>query len=106
MAQKTKEDPYFKQNVKQCEELSIPYGVYYYSLAQDAIQAKKEADFVTSLLDNKVPDLGVFIDLEDEEFQEDLSNDTLTVSESTFSTSNIKLFSVLSELLVITFGAA
>lgn len=81
---KTKEDPYFKQNVKQCEELSIPYGVYYYSLAQDAIQAKKEADFVTSLLDNKVPDLGVFIDLEDEEFQEDLSNDTLTTVATTF----------------------
>lgn len=79
-----KEDPYFKQNVKQCEDLSIPYGIYYYSLARDATQAKKEADFVTALLDDKTPDLGVFIDLEDEEFQEDLSNDTLTTIATTF----------------------
>jgi len=81
---KTKEDSYFKQNVKQCEELSIPYGVYYYSLARDAAQAKKEADFVTSLLNDKIPALGVFIDLEDEEFQGDLSNDTLTIIATTF----------------------
>lgn len=80
----TKEDPYFKQNVKQCEDLSIPYGIYYYSLARDAIQAKKEADFVAALLDNKIPDLGVFIDLEDEEFQGDLSNDALTTVVTTF----------------------
>lgn len=75
---KTIEDPYFKRNIKQCEELSIPYGIYYYSLARDINQAKKEAAFVTSLIKNKVPDLGVFIDLEDEEFQGNLSNDTLS----------------------------
>lgn len=75
---KTIEDPYFKSNVKQCEELSIPYGIYYYSLARDANQAKKEAAFVTSLIKNKVPDLGAFIDLEDEEFQGNLSNETLS----------------------------
>lgn len=75
---KTIEDPYFKKNLKQCEELSIPYGIYYYSLARDVNQAKKEAKFVTSLLKGKVPDLGVFIDIEDEEFQGDLSNDTLS----------------------------
>lgn len=75
---KTIEDPYFKKNIKQCEELSIPYGIYYYSLARDVNQAKREAKFVTSLLKGKVPDLGVFIDIEDEEFQGDLSNDTLS----------------------------
>ena len=75
---KTIEDPYFKKNIKQCEELSIPYGIYYYSLARDVNQAKREAKFVTYLLKGKVPDLGVFIDIEDEEFQGDLSNDTLS----------------------------
>lgn len=75
---KTIVDPYFEQNIKQCEELSIPYGVYYYSVARDSVQAVKEANFVTTLLNNKVPDLGVFIDIEDEQFQGDLSNDTLT----------------------------
>lgn len=75
---KTIEDPYFKKNIRQCEELSIPYGIYYYSLARDNNQAKKEALFVNSLLKDKTPDLGVFIDLEDEEFQGNLSNDTLS----------------------------
>lgn len=75
---KTIVDPYFEQNIKQCEELSIPYGIYYYSVARDTAQAVKEANFVTTLLNNKVPDLGVFIDIEDEQFQGDLSNDTLT----------------------------
>lgn len=81
---KTKEDPYFKQNLKQCEELSIPYGIYYYSLARDANQAKKEADFVTALLDNKIPPLGIFIDLEDEDFQGDLTSNQLTIVATTF----------------------
>ncbi|MBS5587923.1 MAG: hypothetical protein KHX14_03775 [[Clostridium] spiroforme] len=81
---KTKEDPYFKQNLKQCEELSIPYGIYYYSLARDEYQAKKEANFVTKLLNNKIPPLGVFIDLEDEKFQNDLTNNELTIVATTF----------------------
>ena len=49
--------------------LNIPYGVYYYSLAIEAAQAKKEAEYVNHLLDGRVPELGVFIDLEDETFQ-------------------------------------
>ncbi|OUO71082.1 hypothetical protein B5F64_03510 [Thomasclavelia spiroformis] len=81
---KTKEDPYFKQNLKQCEELSIPYGIYYYSLARDENQAKKEANFVTKLLNNKIPPLGVFLDLEDEKFQGDLTNKELTTVATTF----------------------
>lgn len=80
----TKEDPLFEQNIKQCEDLSIPYGVYYYSLARDSTQAKKEANYVTKLLKGRIPDLGVFIDLEDEEFQGDLSNEQLTTVATTF----------------------
>ncbi|WRK53501.1 hypothetical protein SD457_26425 [Coprobacillaceae bacterium CR2/5/TPMF4] len=37
-----KEDPLFEQNINQCIQLSIPYGVYYYSLARDETQAKKK----------------------------------------------------------------
>lgn len=81
---KTKSDPLFEQNVKQCQDYNIPYGVYYYSLARDASQAKKEAKYVTELLDNRVPELGVFIDLEDEDFQGDLSNEQLTTVATTF----------------------
>lgn len=72
-----KEDPLFEQNINQCIQLAIPYGIYYYSLACDEIQAKKEADFVTSKLNGRIPDLGVFIDLENEEYQGTLSNQQL-----------------------------
>ena len=81
---KTKTDPFFEDNISQCQKLSIPYGIYYYSLARDATQAKKEADYVTKLLADRVPDLGVFIDLEDENFQADLSSNQLTTIATTF----------------------
>lgn len=81
---KTKSDPLFEQNLKQCQDLKIPYGVYYYSLATNAAQAKKEADYVNKLLDGNVPDLGVFIDLEDEDFQGAMTNEQLTVVATTF----------------------
>ena len=38
---------------------------------------QKEADFVTSKLNGRIPELGVFIDLEDEEYQGNLSNQQL-----------------------------
>ena len=63
---KTKVDPLFEQNIKQCQNLNIPYGVYYYSLATEAAQAKKEAE------------------LEDETFQGALTNDQLTIVATTF----------------------
>jgi len=81
---KTKVDPLFEQNIKQCQNLNIPYGVYYYSLATEAAQAKKEAEYVNHLLDGRVPELGVFIDLEDETFQGALTNDQLTIVATTF----------------------
>ncbi|HRM91665.1 MAG TPA: GH25 family lysozyme [Thomasclavelia ramosa] len=70
--------------MKQCQNLNIPYGVYYYSLATEAAQAKKEAEYVNHLLDGRVPELGVFIDLEDETFQGALTNDQLTIVATTF----------------------
>ncbi len=58
---KTKVDPLFEQNIKQCQNLNIPYGVYYYSLATEAAQAKKEAEYVNHLLKDRVPDLGFLL---------------------------------------------
>lgn len=45
---------------------------------------QKEANFVTKLLNNKIPPLGVFLDLEDEKFQGDLTNKELTTVATTF----------------------
>lgn len=80
----TREDPLFNQNVQACLQHAIPYGIYYYSLAQDENQAKIEADFVAGLIQNLNPQLGIFIDLEDEEFQSDLSNEQLANIAITF----------------------
>lgn len=81
---KTMIDPLFKENLKKCQDLDIPFGVYYYSLAKDAKQAKKEANYVNTLIKDIIPELGVFIDIEDEPFQGNLSNDELTTVATTF----------------------
>lgn len=77
-------DDQFKENIKQCKELGIPYGVYYYSLAITPALAKLEADYTLSLLDGDIPPLGVYIDVEDEQYQGNLSKDELTNIALTF----------------------
>lgn len=77
-------DDYFYQNIKQCKELGIPYGVYYYSCASTTALAKKEAKYVLSLLKDDVPPLGVFFDMEDPNHQESLSKEQLTKIATTF----------------------
>lgn len=57
-------DEQFKRNVEECERLNIPYGVYYFSSADDASEANAEARFVLSVIKDCNPRLPVFIDLE------------------------------------------
>lgn len=73
-----KPDSQFEQNIKQCKELGIPYGVYYYSCATDTVQASKEAKYTLSVLKDDVPPLGVFYDTEDPTYQQSLSKEELT----------------------------
>ena len=73
-----KPDSQFEQNIKQCKELGIPYGVYYYSCATDTIQATKEAKYTLSVLKDDIPPLGVYFDMEDPTYQQHLPRDQLT----------------------------
>lgn len=73
-----KADSQFEQNIKQCKELGIPYGVYYYSCAIDTTQAIKEATYTLSVLKEDIPPLGVYFDMEDPTYQEHLPKEQLT----------------------------
>lgn len=60
----TTEDLYFRQNVQKCEELGIPYGLYWYSYALDESQAVNEAEAFARAIEGLNPQMGVWIDME------------------------------------------
>lgn len=59
------DDVQFLNNVKGCEENSIPYGVYLYSYATDVAKAQSEAAHALRLIKGLNFDLPVFLDLEE-----------------------------------------
>ena len=63
--EKKQDDESFLRNVKECERLGIPYGVYLYSYAASTAEAQSEAKHTLRLLKGLKPILPVFLDLED-----------------------------------------
>lgn len=62
----TKKDGNFERNVKLCEKLKIPYGVYWYSYALNVEEAKQEAKKCLEVLKKaKNIQVGVWFDMED-----------------------------------------
>ena len=59
-------DDTFEYNYAQCKKQGIPVGVYKYSYAMTAAQARTEAEDVAAVLQGKNLDLPVFYDLEEE----------------------------------------
>ncbi len=59
------DDSCWQYNVSECERLSIPYGVYLYSYAENDEEALSEADHVLRLLNGHTPTLPIYYDLED-----------------------------------------
>ena len=59
------DDSKWARNVRECERLDIPYGVYIYSYADSDAKAKSEAQHVIRLLKGHSPDYPVYYDLED-----------------------------------------
>ena len=58
-------DKKFARNVTECEKLGIPYGLYWYSYALCAADAKKEAKFFKDHIKGLSPSMGVWLDMED-----------------------------------------
>ena len=61
----TKEDKHWREYLRICEQLHIPYGVYLYSYALKDADAVEEAKFTLNILSQIHPTLGVWFDMED-----------------------------------------
>lgn len=83
-------DAWAERNIAKCDALGIPWGVYWYSYALDAGQAKREADACLAFLAGRKPRLGVWFDMEDGDGYKAKNgfppNDVLTAMCRTFCT--------------------
>ena len=77
-------DSEFERNAKECERLGIPYGVYFFSTADNALEAAIEAKFVSTMLVGLNPTLPIFLDLELEELSDPECAGLLTEVSQTF----------------------
>ena len=58
-------DGTFEARAKKCEQLGIPYGVYYYARAKNAQQAKAEANRCLSIIKGRKLSYPVYYDIEE-----------------------------------------
>lgn len=63
-SKKQYDDSEFLYNAKECERLGIPYGVYFFSTAENALQAWQEANYTIQMLKGRKVTLPVYYDLE------------------------------------------
>ena len=70
-------DSQFEKNYAGCKKNNIPVGVYLYSYALNAEEAKKEAEVVLKWLNGREINLPVYYDIEDKT-QQTLGKETLT----------------------------
>lgn len=61
----SQDDKQWERNVSECERLSIPYGVYFYSYAKNKVKIEGEIDHCLRLLKGHKPTLPVFFDSEE-----------------------------------------
>ena len=58
-------DKKYRRNVRECERLGIPFGVYWYSYALDDRTAEKEAVSFIDIIKGDNVQLGAWLDMED-----------------------------------------
>lgn len=59
------DDPQFQRNADECERLGIPYGVYFYSYANDVEDAVSEAEHALRLVKGRNLSYPIYFDMED-----------------------------------------
>lgn len=79
----SQKDPMFEQNDRACRAIQMPTGVYWYSYAISASEAKEEAEACLMVLQNRQFLLPVWYDIEDQT-QMSLSRDTVTAMAEAF----------------------
>ena len=68
--QEDQDDEYWVTNASACENLGIPYGVYFYSYAVNEKMVESEAKHTIRLLEGRNPSLPIYLDLEQDELEE------------------------------------
>ena len=76
-AYSTGKDSCFEDFYKQCKSKNIPVGIYHYSMAKTVDEAKKEAEFMLTVLSGKQFEYPICLDVEDAT-QKALGKDLLT----------------------------
>ena len=78
------DDAKFERNIKECERLNIPFGIYLMSYANTLEKAKSEAEHILRLTKGHNPTLGLWYDVEDNNTSGSVSEETLTNIINTF----------------------
>ena len=61
----SQDDSKYERNVRECEALGIPYGVYFYSYALNMEDTESEIQHCLRLVRKENPTYGVWLDMED-----------------------------------------
>lgn len=70
----SQDDPQYTRNVKECTRLGIPFGVYLFSYARNATEARDEAEHVLRLVKGWYLRLPIYYDLEQNDVVKDISS--------------------------------
>lgn len=87
MNNSSQDDIEFERNIKECERLNIPFGIYLISYANTIAKAKSEAEHVLRLVKGHNASLGLWYDIEDNKTSGKVSKKTLTNIINTFCNS-------------------
>lgn len=79
------DDKLFKRNADECTRLNIPFGIYLYSYAKNAADAKGEAKHVMRLIKNYKMAYPIYYDLEDENTTGKQTNEVIANIAKTFA---------------------
>ena len=80
----SQDDAEFARNIKECERLNIPFGIYLMSYANTVEKARSEAQHILRLTKGHNPELGLWYDVEDNNTSGSVSKETLTNIINTF----------------------
>ena len=74
----SQDDKYIERNIKECERLGIPFGIYLFSYANTVEKAKSEAQHTLRIAKGHKPSLGIWYDIEDNNTSGKVSKEMLT----------------------------
>lgn len=80
----SQDDEEFERNIKECERLNIPFGIYLMSYANTVEKARSEAQHILRLTKGHNPSLGLWYDVEDNATSGSVGKEALTNIINTF----------------------